>query len=252
MNFQSLKILDIAIDGKTIEILESIEKNDLPSIKKKYPKSTLYHLISKLKSENLLEKRKNKYCLTHRGRFYLKMLRKFGKCLEKFQEISKMFPDHIVEFPEEFVMRLDELNRLEVVSADNTNVLRPLKVLMDLITQSKEIRAVSPMFYPDYPTIFEKVVEKMRVIELVVTEDVWRLIEVYDHIEDLPEKFSVYVVDEQPHLAITVSDVFLSMNFYRNSGDFDFLRTLISRSKKALKFGNDLFEFYKDKSEKVL
>ncbi|WP_169302188.1 helix-turn-helix transcriptional regulator [Ferroglobus placidus] len=244
--------MDIAINEKTINILEAVEKNDFSSVKKKYPKSTLYHLISKLKSENLIEKRDDEYCLTHRGSVYLKMLRKFGRCMEKFQEISKMFPEHVVEFPEEFVMRLDELECLEVISADKTNVLRPLRVLTNLITQSKEIRAVSPMFYPDYPSVFEKIVEKMKGIELVVSENVWKLIEIYDHTEDFSEKFSVYVVNEQPELAVTVSDVFLSMNFYRSSGDLDFLRTLISKNERALKFGSDLFEFYREQAEKVL
>lgn len=160
MNMRCFKILDIAINEKRLIFLKLYEKNDFSSVKKKYPKSTLYHLISKLKSENLIEKRDDEYCLTHRGSVYLKMLRKFGRCMEKFQEISKMFPEHVVEFPEEFVMRLDELECLEVISADKTNVLRPLRVLTNLITQSKEIRAVSPMFYPDYPSVFEKIVRK--------------------------------------------------------------------------------------------
>ncbi|WP_084632250.1 transcriptional regulator FilR1 domain-containing protein [Geoglobus ahangari] len=59
------------------------------------------------------------------------------------------------------------------------------------------------------------------------------------------------MADKHPHIAFTVTDHFFSAGFYRKSGDYDFWRLLISKDKSAIRFGRDLFEYYKSISEKV-
>ena len=86
--------------------------------------------------------------------------------------------------------------------------MRPLKVLTNLITQSRKISAISPIFYPDHLCMFEKIVNNVRSIELVLTEEIWKLIKI--HVNNYSDKLKVYVIEENPNLTVIASDKFLS------------------------------------------
>ncbi|AIY91059.1 helix-turn-helix transcriptional regulator [Geoglobus acetivorans] len=246
------RILDFAANDRVLEILEAIEREEISDLKKCYPRSTLHYTIQKLKRANLIERRIHRYELTQLGITYLKMIRKFHRCLDRFHNLMDKFPDHRIELPEDFVLRLDELGEFDVVESQNTDVLRPHRIVLGQILRSKEVRGIVPILYPDYPTVFREVVSKVDLLEIIVTEDVWKLVEKYDHVEEHTGKFRVYLADKHPCISLIVTDTFFSAGFYRRSGDFDFWRLLISNDKSATRFGRDLFEHYRRISQRVL
>ncbi|AKG92092.1 hypothetical protein GAH_00563 [Geoglobus ahangari] len=185
MYSEVFRVLDFASNDRVLEILEAIEREEISDLKKCYPKSTLHYSIQKLKRANLIERRANKYELTQLGITYLKMIRKFHRSLDKLHHLLSKFPDHRIEIPEDFVLRLDELGEFEVVESQSTDVLRPHKIVMGQILRSKEVRGIVSIFYPDYPTVFKEVIKKVNILEIVVTEDVWGLVEAYTHIEKI-------------------------------------------------------------------
>ncbi|MDI6898186.1 transcriptional regulator FilR1 domain-containing protein [Methanocella conradii] len=59
----------------------------------------------------------------------------------------------------------------------------------------------------------------------------------------------MYVVDEA-RLALAVTDSFLALSLFNDSG-FNAQTSLVSREESALKWGEELFEYYRRRSKEV-
>ncbi len=250
--FTPLKVFELLSNLKVCELLEAVENGEFSSLKENYPKSTLYYQIQRLKELGFVEKRGEGYWITQTGNVCLKMMRKLHRCVENLNALLEHFPNHIISIPEELILRLDELGKFEVVESKTTDILKPHRIVMDLILKAKNIKGVVPIFYPDYPSIFNKIIDNVETLEIVVTEDVLRAVEIYENVKDYSDRFHVYVIREHPLIAFTVTDYFFSAGFYRLSGDYDFWRVLVSKDKSAVSFGEDLFRYYRNKSVRML
>jgi predicted transcriptional regulator len=60
----------------------------------------------------------------------------------------------------------------------------------------------------------------------------------------------LYVMDDVP-IAFAVTDIFLSLSLCATNGHFDALTNLMSFEKPALKWGEELFRYYKEKSIEI-
>ena len=61
----------------------------------------------------------------------------------------------------------------------------------------------------------------------------------------------IYLIDELK-IAFTVTDTFLSLGLFTLDGRYDVTMDLVSEDKKALKWGLDLFEYFRKKSRRVI
>ena len=73
-----------------------------------------------------------------------------------------------------------------------------------------------------------------------------------EHLDRTLDNVNLYVTDQKPKIAITVTDAFLSIGFFYRSGSYDFTRDLICTSPEALKFGMDLVDHYRKTARKMV
>ena len=145
---------------------------------------------------------------------------------------------------------MHELGDFQVVISESSDLLKPHRTFVEHLMKSKEVHGVSPIFFPDYPNVFKEVDKKADVIELVVTEDILEVI--LGHAPENYQNLELYVTDVNPQMAFAVTDIFFSIGFFYKSGGYDFTKDLISTTPSAIKFGRDLFEYYKSRARRVL
>jgi predicted transcriptional regulator len=244
-------LMRIFYNERVIKVLESIlSKEEYWTVKSSYPKSTFYNIIRVLRKVEFIKEDVDSYHITTAGLVYLKVFKMFSECVETISKILRHFPDHKVVFPDEFLLRLHEIKDFEVVTSSRLDILKPIKTYVEYIKESKEIYGVSPILFSDYSEIFKDLLGK-NTVALVLTEDVAEQI-VDKTLERYKPKLEIYVIDFNPYIAFTVTDRFLSIGFFYESGNYDFTRELISTSPSALKFGKDLFEYYRAKAKRIL
>jgi len=249
-------LINVLNNKKVIDILEHVANGRFEDAKSKYPKSTFYTILRSLENIGLVKRTEMGFEITSKGFAYLMLFKKVVNSFKALSIIFNSFPEHKIIFPEEFYPRLHELLDLEVVTATDIDLLKPHKVFINYLVKSSEIYGVSPIFYPDYPEVMKDVIKNVKVIELILTEDIADV--AVNHLKgdsywrDFLDKIHIYKIDFNPYIAFTVTDVFLSIGFYRENGSYDFSKDLISTSESAIKFGKDLFNYYKEKAVRIL
>ncbi|HML05283.1 MAG TPA: transcriptional regulator FilR1 domain-containing protein, partial [Methanobacterium sp.] len=62
---------------------------------------------------------------------------------------------------------------------------------------------------------------------------------------------NLWVLNGEVEIAFTVTDKFLSLGLYTDNGVYDASKDLISEDPRAILWGNKLFKYYREKSDKI-
>ncbi|MDD5617348.1 MAG: DUF1724 domain-containing protein, partial [Candidatus Methanoperedens sp.] len=62
---------------------------------------------------------------------------------------------------------------------------------------------------------------------------------------------SLYISDVDIRLACVVTDVFFSISLFYKNGVFDSRKDLVSFDGSALAWGEELFNYYRERSQKI-
>ncbi len=212
--------------------------------------------IRKLEKGNLISQEDKKYILTDIGKIVTRSFDQLSKTLNVFESNMFFWKEHdIGGIPEEFQMRLYELGDYKIFEGSPTEIFKPHEEYVRNLLKSKRIRGVSPALHPEYPEVVTILAERGADISIVVSGEVLEKLQ-KDHTKELQkylsyENASLRTSDEQIKIAFTASDTFLSMRLFLKNNGYDFYKNIISYEISAMKLGEDLFNYYEKRSEKI-
>lgn len=212
--------------------------------------------IRKLERANLISQTDKEFSLTETGDLVAKSLSRFLKTLEVIEKHDEFWKNHRISgIPEPFRIRFHELWRCKIVESSPTEIFLPHREFMRNLSRSSRIKGVSPIFHPEYPPTFLGLAKKGAEVSLIVTRPVFEKIKA-EHGDALKNFLNqgnteFMICDEEIGVAFTVTDIFLSLGLFHKNGTYDTHRDLISFEESAIKWGEDLFNYYKKRSEKI-
>ncbi|WP_457751349.1 helix-turn-helix transcriptional regulator [Thermococcus sp.] len=224
-------------------------------------KSTISHALSDLMDENLIlqDPETKEYMLTNVGYLVFLQMRNITEALDTIKKFEEFWLTHDLSgIPEELLLQIGDLKDAEIHTTTPEYLKLPHDVYMGLIKTSKWIRGVSPILFADYPEEFLGLAFGEEVdIEIITTRTVYEKLvelsppEAVERVKNLPN-VKLYVIEENPKIAFTVTDNFLSLGLFLPNGTYDMMTDLISTSERARKWGIELFEHYKRDAKRVL
>jgi predicted transcriptional regulator len=212
--------------------------------------------IKILEDENLISREGKNFYLTEVGRLIVRFLKPFDQALNILEQERKFWDEHNIHaLPDEFLFRLGELNKVQIVECSVEDIFEPHIQFIDSLRQAKTIKGISPIVHPVYPRFFLNLTKEQKKISLILTKHAFEKIkkEYYEMLKEALKSpnASLYVYDGDIRFVYIVTDIHFSLSLFLKNGLFDSKLDLVSTSKSALQFGEDLFTYYKDRSERV-
>lgn len=217
--------------------------------------SNIIPRIKELENKNLVVRDEGKYCLTSTGVILAKKVQMADNLTVLLEENWQFLNEHdLKSIPENLLWRIDELadckpvkNRMEDTSAIHNAVF-------DNLIKSKSIAGISPMFNSNYPEFFLSMARQKIPVSIILTDKIFKKVE-QDHSDALQaylelDNAKMYVIDDA-RLAFVVTDTFLPLFLPHKNGQLDTQACLISFEKSALRWGMELFEYYKQRSTEI-
>jgi predicted transcriptional regulator len=248
------ELIKVMNDERVMSILNGIAQGkSLEDVRNSISKSTFYRLLDRLESLQILKLERDKICFTSIGYACYRAFEKFKKSLITLEKIVSNFPNHRITFPDDFFLRLHEIEDFEVMTSSKSDLLKPHRTFIKLLRDSRDIMGLASVYYHDYPQVLEEIAENVNSLSLILTKDVAEEVFKSETLAIMKRcNAELYVIDHNPYIAFTVTDRFLSIGFFYNSSEaYDFTRDLISTSPSAMRFGRDLFEHYLSHSKKI-
>lgn len=212
--------------------------------------------IKELQTGNMISKDGETYYLTPMGAIIAEKFKPLVRMTEVIDRNENYFSRYKIEvIPGEFLERLDELGEYHIVENTRENISTIYREVANNIYRSKEVSSVLPIFGDSFPKFFTSLAESNVHTSLILTNNVYEKGKL-EHSDSFNEylKFDnarMYVLDDDPEIAFTVTDCFLTLSLINRFGRFDLQSTTISYERSAINWGEDLFEYYKKKAKRV-
>ncbi len=209
-----------------------------------------------MEQKRLLHQVGREYILTDIGELIASCFNRLVETLSIFEGNENFWDRHRIKgIPLEFQKRIHELGDYRIVRSDPTEVFEPHREYMQNLLKSTSIKGVSPIFHPEYPRAYLELAKKDIPIALIVTRDVFdRITREYRPMLEKGlqyKKVEFMICDEKPEVAFTVTNILINMGLFLKDGNYDVHNSIVSFDKSAIKWGEDLFKYYKERSEKV-
>ena len=226
-----------------------------------FQSSTIIHSIYELEKQNVVLKKGDNYYLSEIGQILALKLVQITKTLDVVTKFRNLWLNHeISDIPTDLLMNIGNLSDSKLIEANNADITKAHTIFTDIVLKSQNIRGVSTVFHPDFTNIFEEVLKNEEVeVELILSDAVLK-----ETIKSINPKnlrnflklnsngnLHIWALKEEVRVAFTVTEKYLSLGFYTKDGVYDAYRDLISESTDAIKWANDLFEYYRKKSDKI-
>jgi predicted transcriptional regulator len=215
--------------------------------------TTAIHALRELEKSNLAFQDKDKnYALTKIGRIITLKVADFSNAVEVLQKHERFWLEHdLTGIPEHLMEKIGWLKNSNIIQIDSLDIVKTHESFVQFIKPAKWIKGVTPVFSSDYPVVFTKIIEKNVSTQVILTDAVLkksidamgkenfdRLISNYN--------FDLLATNENLKIAFTVTDGFLSLGLFTNNGIYDPTHDLIATDNKAIKWGIELFEHYRE------
>lgn len=224
------------------------------------PSSTILHGINELEKQKVVYKDGDIFRLSEIGHILALKLIDLVKTICTLKNNQKLWLNHkIGDIPDDLLMEIGNLSNSQLIEAENADVFKTYNEFTYLLLQSKDIKGVSPFFHADLTKIFLDILDKGVKVELILSDAVLKKIIRSFNPKSLTdflkfrssENLNLWVLNEEVEMAFTVTDKFLSFGLYTDNGVYDTSKDLISEDPAAILWGNKLFDYYREKSDKI-
>ncbi|WP_048143709.1 helix-turn-helix transcriptional regulator [Methanosarcina horonobensis] len=213
--------------------------------------------LKKLREDSLVSKTGDIYSLLPLGIAVASRLQAMAGLLNVFGSSYEFWANHAVEcIPASLRSRIEDLDNCTLSEPpDRTRLFEPHREFVERLAISKRINGISSIFHPLYPSLFLSFAKNGADISILVTRSVYeRLKEEYQtevrEFLKLPNS-CLYVCDEKIEFSHVITDSFLSLSLPFSDGTYDHKQDILCFTPTALQWGEDLFAYYRNRSEKV-
>jgi predicted transcriptional regulator len=212
--------------------------------------------IKILETAGLVVKDGHQFQLTDSGQIVAFHLEQFTRTLTVIDQQKKYWLEHDIRgLPEEFFLRLGELKKIEINEAGTEESSEPYARSLETILQSKKISGITPIAHPVFPKIFNTLAQDGREVNLILSKNAFEKIRkdcynlIFEALEHENAHLSVY--DNAMKFSSIVTEKNISVELFTKNGLYDSKRDLISNDPMALKWGEEIFSYFSERSHSV-
>ncbi|MBI5459202.1 MAG: winged helix-turn-helix domain-containing protein [Methanobacterium sp.] len=222
--------------------------------------STISHNLSDLEKRKITTKDGEKYHLSPLGRIITLNLIENIKNNSVVSKFKKLWMDHdLSSIPPTMIKRIGDLHNSVLIEAESGEIFKPHETYQKIISGSKYIKGVSPIFRFNYIDLYKKLVVEHEIeVELILTQNIVNQTmggidgQNLEYLQDFMsrDKVKLWVIPDVK-IAFTVTNRYLSLGLFHENGNYDSTKDLVSDDHGAVVWGNQLFEYYRDQAQKL-
>lgn len=259
MNSPLLELIFLSEKRKDLLLFLKEGPKSISEIKKKLNVGPVAILpqLKKLRENSLILKTGDVYSLSPLGIAVAGRMQAMVDVLNVFENKYDYWANHAVEcIPSPLRNRIGELAKCTFSEPpDRTRLFEPHREFVENLMKSRKINGTASIFHPLYPSLFLNFAKNGVDVSLLVTPPIYERIK-EEYGAELSEflKFentSFYVCSKKIELSYVVTDRFLSLTLPYSDGTYDHNEDVLCFDPVALQWGEDLFAYYRNISDKI-
>lgn len=213
--------------------------------------------IKILKERNFVEEYGDReFCLTALGRLLAVNMVPLMETVDVVERHEEFWETHdLSAIPDPLLARLRELKGTRLLEHSDDSLYDPHEEFFKSIQDSSWVKGTAPVFHPKYPEFFHTVAASGMDVSLILSENVFEKVQ-----KDYSEQVSEFLAFDNAEMWVYCDDLkfasgfaenFFSITLYFEQGNYDTKRDLISFDESSVQWGEELFEWYRERSREV-
>ncbi|HIH74941.1 MAG TPA: winged helix-turn-helix domain-containing protein [Methanosarcina sp.] len=209
-----------------------------------------------LLKDGLLVQREDSYELSVKGKLIVPKMEPLLSTFKVFDDNHDYWArQNLRTLPSHLLDRIGELGACRELVPERTHIFDYPPEIMDPLYRSKKVMEISSFFRPGYPGLYLDLAKKGIEVSLVLEKPIYRKL-VRDYRKGVEEFLSMentylFVCDDKIELASSIiTDRFISLSMISKDGRY-YNHEMVSFEKSALEWGKELFNYYRDMSERI-
>jgi predicted transcriptional regulator len=211
--------------------------------------------IKILEEEHLIDREGRKFSLTPLGKILTTYMEPLVRTMDVLDRNKKYWHEHDTGvLPHEVLMNIGDLGNYQIIEVPDEDLFN-INPFLQSIAQARTIKGISHTVHPKFPEFFTALAKKGVQSSLIFTPNVYKIVS--ENYPDMFEEYlncrnaSLYVSKENLKFSFAVSDSLFSLSLFYSTGIFDSKHDVISRDPSALHWGDQIFSYFKERSEKI-
>ena len=202
-----------------------------------------------LELKEYIYRKGNQYFISNTVRMMIGNIIELDQLIAITNKFFNILDAHIIDMiPEESIIELYLLGKAILVESDDKNIYRVYDIIKHSINEASNLKCVLPIFYEDFNNSIDVLINQEIPIELFIPRNIENNFKETLDLEK--ENLSLATFDEEFNFLLIVTDKMMIVGFFKEDGNFDQNRILTSKKEECIKWGENLFENYKNKINK--
>jgi predicted transcriptional regulator len=211
--------------------------------------------LKEMECANMIVRQEGMYRLTSLGEVSAIYFKPFLDTLTAIEANENFWKEHdLTAIPDSLLNRIQELKESRVIRDEHEHIYDTHKAFMDNVLSSTRFMGFSSIFLPSYPSMFLALARKNVPVSIIITPNVFFKIK-SEHNAEIEEflkyKHTSFHVYDNAKIAFVVTDRFISVSLFFKNGTYDPRNDLVGFDSFSIKWGEDLFKYYKENSIEI-
>ena len=160
------------------------------------------------------------------------------------EDIFNIIEGHVIDnIPEQSINELYLLSEVKLLESDGVDVDKIINFIDDTLSHADCVRGIFPIYHESFNFRLNELILDDKLVEIKVSKSVFDVYENKSNVKNLSS------FKGKNNFLLIITNEMMIFGLFRNDGIFDQNRLLISRSENALKWGNNLFKYFKKKNK---
>jgi predicted transcriptional regulator len=218
--------------------------------------TTILHVLEEFGDLDLMTKSQGLYKLSPLGVIEAKILREFMSTIEVVEKFKDFWLSHNVDdIPTHLLQNIGALRDAQLVRTQASELGIVHQTFVEAIRTSRRLKGISPIFHPDFISLFGQLLEQGSTIELIVSSEILNKIIGFVDLDLVrkylaEDKLRVFVKDDL-RIALSLTESSFSLGLFALSGAYDDSMDLRSNSIESIKWGELLFDYAVKGSQRI-
>lgn len=197
--------------------------------------------MHKLELDDYVYRQSSKYYLSNSMRLKIENILELNEIINTLNKFFNILDKHLVEMiPNESVAELYLLGKANLIESGDIDAYRTYNYIENALKEAEYVKCVLPFYYENFNRQLNKLVDNGKYVEAIVYEKIFHIFEDYSKIELLSS------FKQNNNFLLILTDKIMILGLFKEDGNFDQNRLLISKNEDSIKWANNLFKNFKD------
>lgn len=187
-----------------------------------------------------LYRESNKYFLSNSMKLQIENVLEFGITVEILNNFFNILDKHLVGMiPNQSIAELYLLGKASLIESNDTDAYRTYNYIENALKEAEYVNCVLPFYYEGFNSLLNDLVKDKKDVEAIVFKEIFPIFEERSKIKKL-SSFS-----ENNNFLLISTDKAMILGLFKEDGNFDQNRLLISKNEDSIRWANNLFKNFK-------